>query len=931
MEQSDNIRVNENGNVVLSDGTELGMTADTYRYMQILRQYLMEILLTVDKFCKENNITYYLGEGTLLGAVRHGGFIPWDDDIDILLPREDYDRFLALAKDRFPSGYALDCFATNKKHYTIAKIEMTRKTPFVKKRQKGILLYNGPAIDLFPIDYVPDDTDPGIAKRGNTVRILRRTLWIKTGLHKRNWYTTLVRRLKYFYPLKIYGKFRTMKGIHRQIDRAMTETNNQEHNFGVVFGSLYYARRETFKNEYFGTPRLVNFEGHMLPIPSNAEKILERIYGDYTILPPVEDRKSKHFFDFDKKILKQMKGQPDYEVLCRVAELAKAEKKKEEKELKPQHNIVVQDAIEIGQLIMRVVRRVKRDIRTFVIEKSLKKPIKQKTVLYDAFSGLGILDSPRAIFKELISRDDFAGYTHCFAVNDKKLVKDNLKEYAALKNVKFINRGGFEYIRLLFTAEYVICNSSVPKYYCRRDGQRYLNTWHGVPLKVMGYERPGQRVNATDNIVHNFLNSTHLIAANEFTGERMFKKAYMLNGIYKGKLLNEPLPRTDTVRNVSREYAYGQLEKAGIKTDKKIVVYAPTWKGKLYDSLEYDLTELKNAVKTLRSNINTDVYEVFLRVHYFIYREVSMDEELSKICIPFTVDTDEMLAVTDILISDYSSIFFDFLGTGKPILFYVPDLAEYSENRGLYIPLDALPGPVSTTLEGVAQSVNNLSEVKAQYAEKYAKMREWCCHREDGNVVKRVVDSFFYDKDDAVISCKTDKKKIVFVADFMSPFIHQNVLTRLFDKIDYEKFDVTLITGNPKKNNNKYHLENINSNVRILVNDGDLFKSRRQRRRVTAQLNGETADVKGSAEQLDMAFQWRRITGDAEFDALFAVRPEKKQANWLLFCYAARVKKRYLANSEAILPNVFDNENATSIFDGIFDSTDPFEKIIKEM
>jgi CDP-glycerol glycerophosphotransferase (TagB/SpsB family) len=729
-----------------------------------------------------------------------------------------------LAKTGLPEGYVVDTPETNPKHWTIfSHVQMTRTVPYVKRRLQGIALHAGPTVDIMPIDYVPDDSSKELVKRGDLIQLLRRTLWIKSGLHKISWYKTLKRKLTLYFPLKIYGAFRSYDSLHKQIEGLMTLTNNDDSQYATVFSSLYATKKETFKRKYFGEPLYVPFENYSFPVPEHYEKILERVYGDYNAMPRIKDRKSKHHFAIDENLLSNVKEPEVLDLVNEIQALADSEASRrakykddkinlnipnsedktlidpfqymrentepyvpQERVAAPKKPNIFYRAIRKGVRILRKIKRKifkktkrflaktqKKILRTS-INKYVKLPLNENYVFFDSFSGLGILDSPRAIFKNLIARDEFKDYKFVWTVNDAKIAKRNLSEFAKNPNVIFVKRHSKKYAKYLSTAKYLVSNSSVPMYFGKRPEQVYINTWHGVPLKVMGYERIGQRVNSTENIARNFLNATHVIGANHFTAERMFKKAYMLDGIYNGKLVDESLPRTDTTKTFTREQSLAKLASFGIKTDKKIVVYAPTWKGKLYNSVNIDLTDLKEAVRTLKERINSDEYEVFLRVHYFIYRAISMDKELSKICIPFTVDTNELLPAVDILISDYSSIFFDFLSTKKPILFYVPDLADYSENRGLYISLDELPGPVSENLEDIADYINNIEKVKADYADKYNAMFEWCCSKEDGNVCNRLIDDVFFGKPCETVSCKNDKQKILVMADFKTNFTNKS-------------------------------------------------------------------------------------------------------------------------------------------------------------
>lgn len=302
----------ENNTVTLSNGVQLNMTRAEFLFLQLSQKAVLDILLVIDKFCKENDITYYLGEGSLLGAVRHHGFIPWDDDIDVLMPRKDYDKFIALAKDSFPAGYVVDCPETNPKHYSCpAYVQLAKKFPFVKTRGQGIALFNGPDVDVFPLDFVPTDSGEQLKKRSNRIKRLRRTLWIKTGYHRRAWYDIFLLRLRYYYPYKFFSLFCSVKWLQDELRRVMTETNDEKYGYLCCFSSLYDADRETFKKEYFDAPVYIDFEGHSLPVPRNADEILKRIYGDYMQFPPISERISKHYFSVQSDIMWEMKEQED--------------------------------------------------------------------------------------------------------------------------------------------------------------------------------------------------------------------------------------------------------------------------------------------------------------------------------------------------------------------------------------------------------------------------------------------------------------------------------------------------------------------------------------------------------------------------------------------------------------------------------------------
>lgn len=456
-------------------------------------------------------------------------------------------------------------------------------------------------------------------------------------------------------------------------------------------------------------------------------------------------------------------------------------------------------------------------------------PIRNHHIFYESFSGLGVLDNPRAIFLQILKDPALKYFVHVWSVADMEMAKDNMKEFENLPNVKFVQRESEDYYRYLASSKYLISNSTFGYFFTKRPEQVYINTWHGVPTKYMGYEHTAERVENARGPARNFLAADYLLSANEFMTDIMYRRAYKLDGLFNGKVLEVGYPRNDLLINADKEKVYQKLQDAGLATDKKIILYAPTWKGQLYNQLDYNVDEFKETVKKFTENIDNSEYVIYLRVHYFLYKILANDPALKDILVPFTIDTNELLSVVDILISDYSSIVFDFLITKRPIIFYVPDLKEYENGRGLYIPTETLPGLVSSSLDEVASSLDAICKNREEYVEFYSpmwkEMADWCIYNEDGMAAKRFVNIVFKDytylpskSHDIIDGFGNKKKKILICVNSRQkdPSFWDNFKAGL-ERYNYNTTDVTVLVTSFKDDATKEYFNTLPDAVRVLV------------------------------------------------------------------------------------------------------------------
>ncbi|HFU4234888.1 TPA: phosphorylcholine transferase LicD [Streptococcus suis] len=256
------------------------------KILEKLQQVETDILNVIVKICEDNNIDYFLVGGTLLGAIRHKGFIPWDDDLDIAMPRKDYDRFVDICLKKLPKEYFIHCKYTDD-NYWLPFIKIRKKgTVFEERPMVNIETHKGIFVDVFPLD--------NANKQKSSLQFFQAYLSKKISgliMHKRG---LDIGQLKLINSLVLkITKSISIRRLSDIRDKIMTLNKNEKSEYYINIGSNYNFTKQTIpKNKYFPLT-LVEFEGNNYKAPKDWDYVLKRIYGDYMKLPP-EDKRVTH-------------------------------------------------------------------------------------------------------------------------------------------------------------------------------------------------------------------------------------------------------------------------------------------------------------------------------------------------------------------------------------------------------------------------------------------------------------------------------------------------------------------------------------------------------------------------------------------------------------------------------------------------------------
>lgn len=356
-------------------------------------------------------------------------------------------------------------------------------------------------------------------------------------------------------------------------------------------------------------------------------------------------------------------------------------------------------------------------------------PILRDTVFFESHRGLSYSCNPKAICEELLRRNSPVNIVWSF--------QDPSIEVPP--GVRKVRKGSVAYYQMHSRAAVLVHNGEFGQALPIRKDQVYINTQHGTPLKLMGTDILQKKPQFSSSTYSRTGRWTVLVSPNEYATD-IFKRVYE----YDGPVLQVGYPRNDVFHKQNTPEGVAQVRRnMGIPLDKKVLLYAPTWRD-IGVSMVDNRFRLQLDIDRLRAALGPEVC-IVLRLHHLISKSISLTEEQHDFVLDRSngkYDAQDLMLAADVLITDYSSMMFDYANLGRPTVFYAYDLSAYSDDiRGMYFDLrEHAPGPVVETMDDLVDTLIHLDERLPAFEEKRRAFQRKFCSLENGTASQRVVD-----------------------------------------------------------------------------------------------------------------------------------------------------------------------------------------------
>lgn len=505
-----------------------------------------------------------------------------------------------------------------------------------------------------------------------------------------------------------------------------------------------------------------------------------------------------------------------------------------------------------------------------------KYPVNNFYILLDSQHGEDLNGNMFYLLREL-QKDIYKDYKVFVTASKKRIEEFNKKiSFYNFQNVKLVVLESKEYLKILATAKFLFNDTSFPVYFIKRENQIYFNTWHGTPLKTLGKKTKEDFYNI-GNLQKNFNAADYLLYPSEFMMEHMIED-YMLANISNNKIVLTGYPRNCIFFDENRRI---EIRKKLHLEDYQVISYMPTWRGVLNNldresfvmDLQQKLVDISNKLK------NNQI--MYLNVHPYLKDYIQIADYKNIKLFPKEYETYDFLNISDVLITDYSSVFFDFACTKRKIILFAYDKEEYMRERGLYIDFDRLPFPIVETTDQLMEQINRPELIS------YEDFIKTFIKYDSLNVCEDICHQIIlgYDRNIKLIDMPNNQKDNVLcvVNDLSSYFLNERFFSLLEKtQVEIQNFYLTYINANIYKH--KRELLRLPSNFNYY---GQLYKF------VSADITDRLLlslllrfkfIYKAFSNKIDHIFEneKKRIFNDIRFDSIILFG-EKKNLRLLLF------------------------------------------------
>ena len=369
-------------------------------------------------------------------------------------------------------------------------------------------------------------------------------------------------------------------------------------------------------------------------------------------------------------------------------------------------------------------------------------PADKRLIIFESYLGKQYSCNPRALYEYLLETN--WDYKLLWSVDPR------FAKYFEDHNIPYINRFSLKWLYYMARARYWISNSRLPIWIPKPKHTIYVQTWHGTPLKKLALDiEEVQMPNVkTNQYKKTFIKESsrwdYLISPNAYSTE-IFRRAFK----YEKEIIESGYPRNDyLIKNNNDKFINVKKKELGIPSNKKIILYAPTWRDDLFYSVGRYKFDLNLELDLMRKTLGEE-YVLLLRMHYLIFEHLDVTD-YEGFVYDFTdyEDIRDLYLISDVLITDYSSVFFDYAILKRPIIFYTFDIERYrSKIRGFYFDFEKLaPGPLVFTTEDIIKHIKEFED-KGFYLSKNNEMfLNKFFYLESGKSSQRVVERVFAER-----------------------------------------------------------------------------------------------------------------------------------------------------------------------------------------